>query len=146
MDQALECEMVNSGGMDNIVTCCWNPWRHDRLTWGVNMEVHLETQVATWWSLVDFPIKRNQRRIVSSPSEAFDPLADLLTVAQSVSLTLIKFRKFTLFYLYSGTHRTGTFQSREIISFHFSFGYLPIGIVPNPIFSDTSELIPRPHY
>ena len=109
------------------------------------MEVHLETQVATWWSLVDFPIKRNQRRIVSSPSEAFDPLADLLTVAQSVSLTLIKFRKFTLFYLYSGTHRTGTFQSREIISFHFPFGYLPIGIIPNPIFSDTSEIIPKPH-
>ena len=46
MDQALECEMVNSGGMDNIVTRCWNPWRHDRFTWGVNMEVHLETQVA----------------------------------------------------------------------------------------------------
>jgi len=109
------------------------------------MEVHLETQVATWWSLVDFPIKRNQRRIVSSPSEAFDPLADLLTVAQSVSLTSIKFRKFTLFYLYSGTHRTGTIQSREIISFDLSFGYLPIGMIPNPIFSDTSDIIPNPH-
>jgi len=104
------------------------------------MEVHLETQVATWWSLVDFPIKRNQRRIVSSPSEAFDPLADLLTVAPSVSLTLIKFRKFTLFYLYSGTHRTGTIQF-----FPFLFGYLPIAIIPNPIFSDTPEIIPNPH-
>jgi len=91
------------------------------------MEVHLETQVATWWSLVDFPIKRNQRRIVSSPSEAFDPLADLLTVAQSVSLTSIKFRKFTLFYLYSGTHRTGTIQSREIISFLFYMDICQLG-------------------
>jgi len=58
-------------------------------------------------ALSGFPIERNQRKIVSSPSEAFAPATKCCWWSHRSVSRPIKFRKFTL-YFYSGMHRTGS--------------------------------------
>ena len=72
-------------------------------------------------ALSGFPIERNQRKIVSSPSEAFAPAIKCCWWSHRSVSPPIKFRKFTL-YFYSGIHRTGSIiQTLGILIFQNYF-------------------------
>ena len=66
-----------------------------------------EIQAACLQALLGLPIEINQRKIVSSPSEAFAPATKCCWWSHRSVSRPIKFRKFTL-YFYSGIHRTGS--------------------------------------
>ena len=94
-----------------------------------------EIQAACLQALLGLPIEINQRKIVSSPSEAFAPATKCCWWSHRSVSPPIKFRKFTL-YFYSGMHRTGSIiQTLGILIFQNYFSSSSIfglfsGIIP----------------
>ena len=85
-----------------------------------------EIQAACLQALLGLPIEINQRKIVSSPSEAFAPAAEKVAGGRT-DPSPIKFSKFTILFFYSGIHRTGSILSGIFfLPFFRSFYYSEI--------------------